>query len=117
MQVNRNRDEVAIPFTDTPGVYRLKTNIKTETQRGFSVNLPPESSNLNRVDLSRMDQIFPDTEYQIARNKDSIDRSIGIARRGHEFYPWVLLFVALLMAVEHLLSNRFYGDGAATEMT
>ena len=108
---------ISIPFTDMPGVYRLKSDIKTATQQGFSVNLPSESTSLDRVNLARLDEMFPDGNYQLARSKESIDRSIGIARRGHEFYPWVLLFVALLLALEHLLSNLFYGQGAVDQDT
>ena len=101
---------VAVPFTDTPGTYRLKPDDTTKPHRGFSVNLQADATNLNRIDASRLDKLFPDGNYQIARTKESIDRSIGVARRGHEFYPWVILFVALLLALEHLLSNLFYGQ-------
>ena len=108
-EVQSNRGLATVPVSDTPGTYRLRTNTKTDTQLGFSVNLRAADSNLDRIDEAGLANFFPNGNYQLARNKEAIDRSIGIARSGHQFYPWVVLFVVLLLALEHLLSNLFYG--------
>ena len=46
--------------------------------------------------------------YSLARNRDEVNREIGEARMGREFFPWLMLVVAIVLAMEHLLANRFY---------
>ena len=46
--------------------------------------------------------------YQLARDKDEIDRAVGNDRIGSEFYPLLVTLVALVLGLEHVLSNRFY---------
>ena len=97
-------NEYSIPVR-VPGTYRLKGS---PDARGFSANVAAYQSNLNRIAGDRLDAVFGEGGFQIADDKDSIHRKIGVARHGHEFYPYVILFVAFTLALEHLLSNRFY---------
>ncbi len=94
--------------TRAPGIYRLKGG----DTRGLSANLPAERTRLDRVELSYLDTLFGAGNYQIARDRESIDRKIGVARQGYEFYPFLMLFMVLLLGLEHLLSNRFYANPA-----
>ena len=46
--------------------------------------------------------------YQIATEKTEIQRQQGTTRRGQEFYPLLILMMVVVLAVEYMMSNRFY---------
>ena len=52
--------------------------------------------------------LFGPFKPHVAHNLDQIDRSISMARVGRELYPPLILIVALALALEHLVANRFY---------
>ncbi|MEZ6114476.1 MAG: hypothetical protein R3C99_26220 [Pirellulaceae bacterium] len=101
-------DRLSIRFTENPGAYRLKGNRGGPVVRGFSVNLPPEATELRRVESTRLDELLGEDRYQFARNRDEIELSVGEARAGREFYPTLLVLLAGALAMEQLLANRFY---------
>ncbi len=105
--------EFSIPFADIPGTYRLRSSPPGAPSRGFSINLAAEQTRLDRIGGERLDELLGSGKYQLARDQAGLNRRIGVARRGHEFYPWAVLLVVLVLALEHLLSNRFYGFGEA----
>lgn len=101
-------DRLSIRFTENPGAYRLKGNRGGPVVRGFSVNLPPEATELRRVESTRLDEVLGEDRYQFARDRDQIELSVGEARAGREFYPTLLVLLAGALAMEQLLANRFY---------
>ncbi|MGI9519197.1 MAG: hypothetical protein ACR2NP_19250, partial [Pirellulaceae bacterium] len=102
-------------FTDTPGTYRLKGQlVDTTVLRGFSVNLPAEATDLQRLPDEELDTILGEDRFQLARNRDEIERQQGTTRLGQEFYPILALMMSLLLALELIMSNRFYKKAAAT---
>jgi len=72
------------------------------------VNLPRAASDLERLPRDELDATLGPNRYHFARSKDEIVLGIGEARMGREFYPFLILVVALVLALEHLLANRFY---------
>ena len=44
----------------------------------------------------------------MARTRDEIEVRVGLGRVGRELFPALILVVALAMAAEQLLANRFY---------
>jgi hypothetical protein len=106
--VTSDGNDVVIRFTETPGTYRLKTNKPDQPARGFSVNLPKEQSRLQRIAASELDEFLGHDRYVLARNHHDMDREIGQARVGREFFPHLIVVVAVLLGLEHLLANRFY---------
>jgi hypothetical protein len=77
-------------------------------KRGFSVNVPLKASDLARTDEDGLKEFFGDTEFRLARSRDEIDRNISTGRVGHELFPILMALLALALAVEHVLANRFY---------
>lgn len=73
----------------------------------FSVNTPGVESDLSRV---------PDVEIEAALGKDAIaplDRKIPLMDSLHwnepvELFPWLMIGLLFLLALENLLANRFY---------
>jgi hypothetical protein len=72
------------------------------------VNLSQETSDLARLAPSRLDELLGTDRYQLARDKEQIDRAVGNDRVGSEFYPLLFTLVALVLGLEHVLGNRFY---------
>lgn len=97
-----------VRFTEQPGAYRLKGFREQPVRRGFSVNLPAERQDLRRLDREELDRRLGAGRYQFATTREEIDRGVGEARRGREFYPLLMLGLALVLGLEQLLANRFY---------
>ncbi|MEM7313065.1 MAG: BatA domain-containing protein [Planctomycetota bacterium] len=110
MDVNHAPQGLTVSFNDMPGNYRLKSQPPGNPSRGYSVNMLSEQTVLDRITIEQLDEMFGKDQYQYARDQDSINRRVGVARRGHEFYPWAMLVVVFALALENLLSNRFYGN-------
>ena len=55
-----------------------------------------------------MDELFGENRYKLARSRKDIQREVGESRVGREFYPYLLVLLALVLSLEHLLANRFY---------
>jgi hypothetical protein len=98
--------------TDRIGNYRVRAGgDEGRLDRGFSVNLPPEASNLDRIDpKEHLKTVFGDFEYRLARSRDEIDRDIAMSRVGREIFPWLIVMVAVFLGLEHILANRFYRE-------
>ena len=87
--------------------------------RGFSVNLAPEQTQLDRLEDKQAEELFgplarhanrPGDLFHIARSRDQIDRSVSMARVGRELYPPLIFLVAIVLALECLTANRFYKE-------
>lgn len=108
-QINVPDSHLRYRFTDMPGQYRLKGKLDGKTVlRGFSVNLRNEDTDLTRIEPEFLDEVLGFKRYQIATEKNEIQRQQGTTRRGQEFYPLLILMMVVVLAVEFLMSNRFY---------
>ena len=97
-------------FTNLPGHYRFKgTTLLGTFLRGFSVNLSPSETDLSRIDDSQLQEILGEGNFQLAREKEEIERKQGKMREGQSFYPMLIFLMIVILAVEYLMSNRFYG--------
>jgi hypothetical protein len=90
------------------GNYHLRGNLGVPVTRGFSVNIPASSTNLQRVDQAQLDSALGEGCFRIARGQDEVSSSVGQARFGQELYPLLMLFVAGIFLAEQFMSNRFY---------
>jgi hypothetical protein len=106
--VTASEGRVVVKFTEYPGAYRLKGFRGESIVRGFAVNLPESASDLRRIEREDLDDVLGVGRYQFARDQDEIVVGVGEARLGREFYPFLVPLVAMLLAMEHLLANRFY---------
>ena len=78
--------------------------------RGFSVNLAPEQTQLDRLEDKQVVELFGPFKPRVAHSRDQIDRSVSVARVGRELYPPLILVVALVLAAECVVANRFYKE-------
>lgn len=105
------RGELRYAFTSVPGQYRLKGAGDRPANRGFSVNLDDRATDLTRLSAEQLDALLGAGNYRLTANRDEFERAQGQSRRGQEFYPVLLLVLAVLLALEFLLGARFYGRG------
>ncbi len=104
-----NQQHLAITATEQVGNYQvLAGGEESGVSLGFSVNLAPEQTDLNRASQSHFDEVFGPFSYSIRRDREEIVRQISSARVGRELFAPLILAVAALLLAEHVLANRFY---------
>ena len=111
---------LSIATTEALGNYRVRAGGQQERlDRGFSVNAPAEMSRLERVPTADVVKALGKERARVATNRDEIAMRVGLGRIGRELFPILILAVALAMAAEQLLANRFYSSaaGAASRST
>jgi hypothetical protein len=107
--------DLSIATTDQVGNYRARAGGEQEKlDRGFSVNLPVETSRLERVVVPELIKSLGSERTRTARTRDEIEVRVGVGRVGHELFAALILAVALAMAAEQLLANRFYESVGTT---
>jgi hypothetical protein len=105
--------EIAISGAEEIGNYRINAGgASGQLDRGFSVNAPPEVSELTPADAEKLAAALPKERVRLADNLDAVENYVNIGRSGRELYPWAIALVALVWSSEHLLANRFYKDAA-----
>ena len=109
--VDDDQNALVVASTSEPGNYRVRAGGPQEgAQLGFSANLPPETSELNRVTQDDLAGVFGERAFHLARGRDEIDRSVSEVRVGQELYPLLIILLVVVLALEQVLSNRFYQD-------
>ena len=106
-QILTNEGELRYRFTNWPGAYRLKGQFDGPVVRGFSVGLPPEITDLQRISSEKLDQLLGENNYQVAQEKKEIVRKQSAMRVGTEFYPILMLLLTAIFAIEHLVFQPF----------
>lgn len=109
--VSGNEESISITATEWPGHYRAISGGEGATlDRGFSVNLPPEATDLARIAAADLDAIFGKDEYRLARDRQGIEREVSHGRVGRELFGAIFIALSLALAVEYLMANRFYRE-------
>jgi hypothetical protein len=103
------QQELSVASTDEPGNYRVRAGGREgRLDRGFSVNLPAEMSRLTRTSLSQVADVLGKDRVRLARTRQEIEVRVGLGRVGRELFPMLIVAVAVVLAAEQLLANRFY---------
>lgn len=113
--INAVEGHLTVRFTEDVGAYRLKGEREGPVVRGFSVNGHAHQSQLSRISIKQLDSLLGAERYQLARGRDEIQFGIRQKRLGQEFFPLLILLVAIVLALEHVLANRFYGRSSDPE--
>ena len=107
--------KIVIRDTQNVGAYRLKGNRGGPVVRGFAVNYGADQSNLQRLAVETLDEFLGADRYHLARSQEEIEFGVRHKRVGQEFYPFLILMLVFVLALEHTLANRFYHkQGAVT---
>ncbi|MGO9112160.1 MAG: BatA domain-containing protein [Thermoguttaceae bacterium] len=101
--------ELSISGVEQVGNYQVHcVGEPIEPDRGFSVNLPAQVTQLARLTDQELSDTFGPFKPQVSRSNDQIVRNVNDSRVGREIYPWLILVFAGLLAVEYVVSNWFY---------
>lgn len=80
---------------------------------GFSVNPSPGESQIRVLNTEQLDQVFGKGTYALAQDTDSLEKAVGLARVGVEFFPWLMMLLLVLLTLENYLANKFYREQSA----
>jgi hypothetical protein len=109
--VDEKQNALVVTSTEMPGNYQIRAGGGEEAVNlGFSVNLPPQTSELVRATPDQLKTVFGPVKFQLARGRDEIDRSVNRGRVGQELYPYLIVLLVVVLALEQVISNRFYQD-------
>ncbi len=85
---------------------------------GFSLNVPNQESELTRQEAASIEQLLgPDS---LIAPDQTVDLGSILDQRFDQpvdLFPWLMIMVLILFAVENLLANRFYRRPSATAAT
>jgi hypothetical protein len=98
---------------DKPGNYVVE-GVKSAAESGkevgrFSVNTMPAESELTRVPAAEIDSVLGPKAVTTVERRANIREVL----RGHfnepiELFPYLMVLLLLVMALENFLANRFY---------
>ena len=108
-------NRVTLRDTRQAGNYRLRGRRGIDVIRGISANLESHQTALPRMPSENLNAIFGESRYQLVRENAEIERAQGRNRVGREFYPVLMVMLAMVVVLEQLLANRFYTPRAARE--
>ena len=110
-RLRRGSTILSIASTEAVGNYRVRAGGEQEQlDRGFSVNCAggDEPAGARARRRRSREGAWEASETRVARTRDEIELRVGLGRVGRELFPALILAVALVMAAEQLLANRFY---------
>lgn len=110
LSADLKRHMLEITATDQVGNYRVRAGAAAEVDRGYSVNFALGQTQLQRIAKEELAKILASSAYRVARTQNEIERDINTGRVGRELFPTLILLVALALAMEHLVANRFYKE-------
>ena len=107
---NLGRHDLAITATDRVGNYRVQAGGSHGVDLGFSVNYAPEQTRLDRLTDQELTEMFGPVKFRLAHTRQQIDRDISVGRVGRELFPPLIVMLAMVLALELFVSNRFYRE-------
>ncbi len=114
--VDSQDQTIAVTATQWPGHYRIQSGGSRDgLDQGFSVNVPSELSDLDRIAPEELKEIFGEREFLTARNEQELVRIQGQGRVGRELFGLLIVLAAIVLAGEHFLANRFYRTPSSEE--
>ncbi len=113
--VDQKRGTITVTATQVPGNYLVRAGGDgTGVSRGFSVNLPPAAMDFRRLSDEALSTVLG-AEHRMARTESEIVRDVTRERVGAEVFPWVIVLVALAIAADWIVANRFYAPRETDE--
>jgi hypothetical protein len=84
-----------------------------EGRTGFSVNPPLAETRFEPLLTADLNTLFGGKDrYALADDPESLERAIQTTRIGREMFPWLIMLIMIVVAVEGVLANRFYREAA-----
>ncbi len=107
--IDPRRQSVVVTTTDELGNYQIRSGgAEAGLRRGFSVNVPAAMSRLERISSEDLARRLGKDRYRVASSRQQLEDRVSTGRVGLKLFPYIMMFVALALGLEHVLSNRFY---------
>ncbi len=101
--------EIVITSTRDVGNYRVTSGgERALLDRGFSVNARGDVGQLEPIPFAQIASTLGRDRVKLAEDRSQLTSTIDLGRVGRELYPWFISLLALALAGEQLLSDRFY---------
>jgi hypothetical protein len=108
--------ELAVTQAVTPGNYTLQSG-EGKWATSFSVNIPPEESQLTRVPPEQVEELLgKGAVLPLGQGANFKDVLQGHWSQPVELFPWLMMLLLLCLAVENLLANKFYRRESQEEL-
>jgi hypothetical protein len=105
------QQDLSIAATEMLGNYRVRAGGREgQLDRGFSINLPAAITRLERVPPAELVESLGKDRARVARTQEEIEVRVGLGRVGRELFPALIIAMAVVLAAEQLLANRFYHE-------
>ncbi|MFH1942036.1 MAG: BatA domain-containing protein [bacterium] len=103
-EADRDRVNLRLPTTETPGIYRF---YRGETLLGLAaVNVDPKESDFRPVSEERLKKMFPEARIEVVHEAEALESRILRTRWGRELWRECLLLGALILIVEMLIARE-----------
>jgi hypothetical protein len=110
IEVAEQQTEIRLPATRTltPGSFVVATE-DGQWREGFSLNPPAEQWALEKIPVEAIETLFgPDSVIPVDRDLQLRDALATKFNQPVDLFPWLLIGVLMLIAIEGLVANRFY---------
>lgn len=77
---------------------------------GFSANLQPSATRLERVDPAVLSDILGKENFALVRDREAISQVEGHSGEGRPLYSQAMLLALAVFLLEQILGNRFYAS-------
>jgi hypothetical protein len=117
--VDQKRGTITVTSTQVPGNYQVRSGGEVGgLSKGFSANLDPTATDFRHLSPETLGGLFG-AGHRLARTEAELVRDVNLERIGAELYGWLIIAVAVLMAGDWIVANRFYAprDDAAPAAT
>lgn len=106
---DRQNHQLVLPPLESPGNYRMTAEGNPPFDQGFSVNIPPEITDLSRRNRKEIELFFPHHSLKTWDDVAAWEREQFSGGSGDWFHVLGVLLL-LFLAAENVLANQFYGQ-------
>ena len=105
----KGENELRITQAVQPGNYSVFDPTTERRIASFSLNPPPEESQLDRVPVEQIEALLgAGSVLAVERGSTLADAVQSHWLQPLELFPWLMILVLVVLAVENLLANKFY---------
>ncbi len=94
-----------------PGNYQIDDRDKKQVA-AFSVNVRPEESILDKVPTADLEKVLGEKSVVPVNHKTTLRSALQTRPQPMDLFPWLMLLLLLILAMENLISNRRRDDKA-----
>ncbi len=80
---------------------------------GFSLNPPVSETTFVPLEKADLDRLIGEKKYELADTPSELKGIVDKIRIGRELFPWLMLLILVIVALEGILANRFYREAGA----